>query len=232
MPLWLEQIVEAVFPRYCLRCHEEGSLLCDDCTGHWEPPFMAGVCLACGTASLLGATCTTYHQRDMPDGMTTSFSYADPVARQLICAWKYDYDTSAKDILLRKTKRRLGLLRAVISLLKIEAIVPIPLHHRRLCERGFDQAQEIAQALASELDIPLRDILKRLRPTGKQADRTDDKRRQEMKRNPFIVRDKALNRVLLVDDVWTTGATACAATRILKKTGVETVWVYTLAKGG
>ncbi|MBU4315537.1 hypothetical protein KJ673_04020, partial [Patescibacteria group bacterium] len=159
-------IKNAVFPRFCFGCKKEGSLLCDDCTVYWQP----------GSLKI-----------DQKDDHVYFWQYADSIARELICAWKYDYDKSAWEIMQRKLRPSLSTLRHFVHIHQIEALVPVELHNRKLCERGFDQAVMIAEFLGSELDVPVLHALKRVRPTGKQAERSNKDRIEFMKDNPFIV---------------------------------------------
>ncbi|EKD47061.1 MAG: competence protein F [uncultured bacterium] len=200
----------AVFPRFCVSCNKEGSLLCGDCFAFWQPGAM---------------------KIDESDAHIYSWQYADPVARQLICAWKYAYDQSAWEIMRAKLLPTLSTLRHLVHVQKIDAIVPVALHQYRLCERGFDQAVMISEFLGQELDLPVVPIIKRVRQTGKQAERSEQERIKEMKDNPFIISPTSFRSILLIDDVWTTGSTIKAASDLLEKSGVQKVWKYTLVKG-
>jgi len=228
----IHHLEEAVFPRFCLSCNEEGQLLCQTCAQNWQPPIPAYACSICGVSSALGLNCYGCGDSCLPDGLLFSFMYADPVARQLICAWKYDFDHSAKEILWCKIDSRLDILRNLIEVAKIEAVIPIPLHQHRFCERGFDQAGMLAEFITAKTDLPALNVLKRVRRTGNQAERSDHERMEQMRQSPFQVVLSAPRRVLLVDDVWTTGATAQAATVQLKNAGAQEVYIYTIARGG
>lgn len=203
-----DRVIDAVFPRFCLRCEKEGSLLCDVCFALWDPA-------------------DSFVEKDL----VALFPYADPVARDLIRSWKYHFDQSAWEILKRKMRPRLHMLMQKALVRDIQAIIPLPLHETRLCERGFDQAMLTATFLSEELGIPIVNGLYRLRSTGKQSERSTDERKEEMKRSPFLAMEQIPSSVLLVDDVWTTGATAKAGIEILKRSGAEKVTVFTIAKG-
>lgn len=208
--------VDAIFPRHCVRCDKEGSLLCTTCKIDWRPTIP-----------------TIEMQRKAPHGLFSSFHYADPIANQLIRSWKYHFDESA----WRHLQNLISLNDSHIDRTVIDGhfdcVVPLPLHSKRLCERGFDQAERIAEMMHEKYYLPVRHVIARSRSTGRQADRNIDDRKKEMTQNPFIwIGSRPVpKRVLLVDDVWTTGATAIAASRELRRAGVETVWVYTIARG-
>ena len=85
------------------------------------------------------------------------------------------------------------------------------------------------------MDLPMVEVLTRNRSTGKQAEREVEERVQSMINNPFVLKSYSATKlptsILLIDDVFTTGATAKAASEILQRAGVKNVMVYTLAKG-
>lgn len=115
--------------------------------------------------------------------------------------------------------------------LAAEVIVPVPLHSRRLRERGYNQSLLLAQQLAREAALPvLSDVLRRVKYTMSQTQLDGNQRRQNVA-GAFVctegVRDKT---VLLVDDVCTTGATLEASSRALKAGGASSVWALTLAR--
>ena len=115
-----------------------------------------------------------------------------------------------------------------------DAVVPIPLHPQRLEERGFNQAEVLARAVAARAERPLLPhVLERVRPTTAQA-RLPVESRQANVRGAFRVREAALlagKRLLLVDDVLTSGATAGEAARVLLRAGATQVNVLCLAVG-
>jgi ComF family protein len=115
-----------------------------------------------------------------------------------------------------------------------DGIVPIPLHPTRMRERGFNQAIVLAQALAKRLGLPIRkDLLIRHRPTEPQAGLSRAERLANVREafrlhpDPWV----RLKRILLVDDVYTTGATAEACARLLKQAGASTVTAAAIARG-
>lgn len=216
----------AAFPRFCFSCKKEGSLLCEECFVHWQP----------GTFQIVDE-----------DRHVHSWQYADPITRQLICSWKYHYDQSAWKILKSRLQSELVTLRHFVHIHNIEAIVPVPLHSHRMCERGFDQVVMIAEFLSEELELPVENLLKRSFSTGHQAEREEADRIEAMKKSPFKLTTPQLSKlttlssraesrdlpdsILLIDDVWTTGATIKAAAEAIEGGGIDKVWKYTLAKG-
>ena len=201
-------IQSAVFPRFCVRCEDEGDVLCTRCFADWEA---VDVTFEANAASFL--------------------PYADPITRDLLRTWKYHFDLRARDVLFNKLRPNLHVLSSMARDRGVQAIVPVPLFLDRLSERGFDQAVEIAKFISSELGIPVYQCLARIRETGKQSERSDEERAHVMEESPFVATSSVPESVLLVDDVYTTGATAGAAERALRNAGAKQVWIVTIAKG-
>jgi len=108
-------------------------------------------------------------------------------------------------------------------------VVPVPLHRRRLAERGFNQAALLGRPLARALGVPLvTGRLVRVRPTPPQAELAAAERRDNV-RGAFALRRPLPDRVLLVDDVRTTGATLAEAAQTLTDAGHD-VFTLTLAR--
>ena len=113
-----------------------------------------------------------------------------------------------------------------------DALIPLPLHRKRLRSRGFDQTLELAKPLASAMRIPLLDdVLLRVRDTAPQS-RLDAPARRRNLRRAFAVRpDITLPaHVALIDDVMTTGATLHAAANALLRAGVARVDAWVCAR--
>lgn len=116
--------------------------------------------------------------------------------------------------------------------LPTDVIVTVPLHARRLRQRGYNQAALLARELGRGVGLPvLENALIRVRDTSPQVD-LNAKERKENVRGAFHCPDDRLagKNVLLVDDVYTTGATLEACSMALKQRGVRTVWALTLAR--
>lgn len=128
--------------------------------------------------------------------------------------------------------------REEIEEISPEVLIPIPIHKKKLTERGYNQADVLARSLGDKLDIPvLSDLLIRKKDTLPQKQLNDKERMLNLaeafdfsptERNSF--RNK-LNKVLLVDDIYTTGSTIEACARILKNNGINEVYFVTVCIG-
>ncbi len=224
---WTEFAVQS--GELCLRC--------GDPLDAWIPAgaISAGPIAAGGTRSRLCRSC-----RLAPPPFERAVSYGpyDGRMRAAIHALKYDR--------LHGAAKRLGrMLAAAIAQLADEApgemlVVPVPLHRTKYSERGFNQARSLAVSALAALGKShpawrLRlasTTLMRLRATESQAGLTPRQRRLNVRR-AFSVSDRAAvagEHVLVIDDVFTTGATARAAAKTLVDAGAASVWVATLAR--
>lgn len=117
-----------------------------------------------------------------------------------------------------------------------DMIVPVPLHPMKLAEREFNQAETLGNRLASHIGVPLvSGCLKRIKPTESQTSLSRAERAANV-RNAFAFNPRASElvvgkRIIVVDDVFTTGATTNACAKVLREHGAEAVCVWTLARG-
>lgn len=120
-----------------------------------------------------------------------------------------------------------------LKALEIECIIPVPMYPPKERRRGYNQAGEIAKYLGKELAIPVnRHLLVRKKKTRPMKELGPAERQINL-RNAFHIRanDVKLRSILLVDDIYTTGATLDACSRILRASGVQKIYFVTLASG-
>ena len=114
----------------------------------------------------------------------------------------------------------------------IELVVPVPMHPRRRRRRGFNHSELLARGVAEKLNLPYADALVRTRHTVQQSVLEGAARRTNL-RNAFECRvDLTGRRVLLVDDVYTTGTTARECAKALRKAGARNVYLLAYSAGG
>jgi ComF family protein len=155
-----------------------------------------------------------------------SFGAYEDTLRELIHLFKYGR--------VRPLAGRLGelIVSAIPRDQAFDLVVPVPLHWRRRLERGFNQSELLANAVAKRYGLRAVSAIRRKRTTATQAGLSNAKRRLNVA-GAFAIRRKAEvegRRVLLVDDVMTTGATLSACAGVLKRAGARYVAVLTLAR--
>lgn len=217
-----------MLPWRCLLCADagaEGVDLCPACIA--ELPRNVRCCERCALPLPISAPLCGQCQRKAPpwDAAWAPFRYAWPLDR-LETRFKFGRDLAAGRVLSTLWERE----SARPSLPQL--IVPVPLHKRRLRERGYNQALELARPLARALNVPCRhDVLRRVRHTDAQSALGAEQRRRNL-RGAFALRDGVAlpSHVAILDDVFTTGATLMECAQLLKRAGVARVDVWALAR--
>jgi len=196
--------------------------------------LLSGPCLLCEREIGRGVICERCHadlpwlaqtERSFPWGSVKApWRYEFPI-REIICHLKY--------------RRRLVLARFLGELMaeKIAAaeavtLVPVPLHPRRLRERGFNQSLEIAKVLAEKLALPIEtDLVIRIRNTLPQASLQRERRQVNLKGAFAVQRKPPPGKIVLLDDVLTTGTTLSELAATLRRAGADKIeaWVCALA---
>ncbi|MGN0169780.1 MAG: ComF family protein [Lachnospiraceae bacterium] len=154
----------------------------------------------------------------------------DDLAKKMMYELKYHHAKEHAEFFGTET---LAALRHWILALEVDGIVPVPLHPRRKRQRGYNQAELLAQQIGKACKIPvLSEYLVRNRATRPQKELNDLERKNNMK-NAFLMVENAvqLNRVMLLDDIYTTGATLDAAAAVLKEHGTKQVYGLTVCIG-
>lgn len=176
-----------------------------------------------------GALCRICDDKPFPFNRTRAASLYDDASRSLILAFKHGDRLDLAPVLTR------WLERATVDLVRdADVVVPVPLHPLRLLERRYNQAAELARPLAYRAGKAfLPDSLIRMRMTQRQG-RSANVRQANVK-GAFSVTPRGMisvagKRVLLIDDVMTTGATAAACARALRDAGASAVDVAVLAR--
>jgi ComF family protein len=152
------------------------------------------------------------------------FGSYEGVLRELIHLYKYGR--------IQTLARPLGALLAAALPRdeRFDAATPVPLHWRRQWQRGFNQSELLARAIARRCGIPVVRALKRVRPTVAQAGLSNTGRRQNVAAAFRPRRAVEGKHILLIDDVMTTGSTAAACALALKRAGAAKVALLTVAR--
>ncbi len=226
----IQQFLDVLFPVHCAGCQKSGHVLCPSCIAQIQPlpsPF----CQRCGAPLSPDGKCKDcqYHPLKL-SGQRVVSSYQEPL-RTCIHALKYYGNT--------RLAEPLGLLLAqAYSRYDIQAdiMIPVPLHSERQRQRGYNHAFLLAKVCSARSGIPLlEDVLVRHRATIAQVDLNPKDRYQNVAgafRCTAAFATGALygRRIIIVDDVSTTGATLEACAAPLFAAGAEAVWGLVLAR--
>ncbi len=220
-----------LFPKKCVNCGRWGGYVCDRCqVGLWEEEQ---ICPVCGRNSRYGLRHTYCRKSYALDGLTCLWAY-EGIARKIITKVKYKFYFDYLQELLISNDEFLN--RVELSFFKRflqqkPVVVPVPLHPSREKWRGFNQAAIISKLVARSWKLGARNLLVKTEDTGQQVGKTRQERFNRVKDAFSLKSDISdLGSVLLVDDVWTTGATLSECCQVLKKAGVKQVWGLVLAR--
>lgn len=194
------------------------------------PLARTGFCPHCGEAAawpgLPPSPCARCLQKPPAWGEFIFHGFYEGLLRSLVIGLKFH-----QRLVLGHALGSLLAEHPAFTRLACDIVVPVPLHHTRLAHRGFNQALELARPLAARLGAQLEpEALVRVRATAPQAGGSRDERQKNILNAFACVQDIRGKRVLLVDDVYTTGATALEAASALRRGGVGCVDFAALAR--
>lgn len=227
-------LLDLLYPICCVGCKQPGELYCPACreTVHYITPPVCPMCGQPQPQSTLCPQCARARDQPLPLEGIRSVAYLEGTIREAIYGLKYDY--------IRELAEPLGeMLAEQVQRMPLPAdvIIPVPLHRRRQRERGYNQSALLALRFGAATQIPVcQDVLRRHRYTRSQT-RLDAQERNQNVRGAFsctnqhdIDREIVGKRVLLIDDVATTGATLRACAQVLRDHGARSVWALTVAR--
>jgi competence protein ComFC len=232
----LQAAVSLLYPATCTICAKNvraGEYLCDGCEAkvtRIAPPFCEN-CSEPFEGSIGSAfTCANCAHRTLHFDAAVAAYRGRGIVREVIHQFKYGRQIHLRHVVVRWLRAALDddRLRDV----SLDLIVPVPLHPARQRERGFNQASLLAELLSVQTSIPCKALLERIRYTTAQTSLDRSERMQNL-HNAFRLRKKAdvrSLRVLLIDDVLTTGSTLSECARILKRAGAISVHAATAAR--
>lgn len=223
----IELAVDSFFPRRCVGCGKVGGFLCLECLGKL-PRLLPPLCPKCGRPQASGIVCPICRKRQTEiDGVRSPFRF-DEVVREAIHQLKY---RNLRAIAPCLAELLADYLRS--NPLPGEALVCVPLHPRRLRERGYNQSSLLARELGRRIDLPvIEDCLIRVKQAKPQVRAVDVEERRRNVADAFVCRDEKVSgkRIILIDDVCTSGATLESCASALKNKGATSVWGLTLAR--
>jgi ComF family protein len=235
-PRPLAGLASLFYPPLCTVCSasvEAGEYVCASCLDkapRIRPPFCAK-CSEPFSGAITGSfACANCAHRTVHFDAAVSVYRSRGIVRKLVHEFKYGRRQFLRHALGRWLAETLDDAR--LRDRHFDMIVPVPLHPARERERGFNQAALLADVMSRDAEIPLRDLLQRVRYTTTQTE-FDRNERMENLRGAFRLRknrDVRDSRVLLVDDVLTTGSTLSECARVLKEAGAISVHAATAAR--
>jgi ComF family protein len=228
--MFVQALLDVLFPPRCAACREllpasdrpsrEGGL-CEVCETTLEPILSA--CFRCGLPGPSAKSCDAC-RRDEPafDSAHAAFLYGAAIAHVL---HRFKYEDKAA------LARPLGEHIARLPLPEADVVMPVPLHPSRRRERTYDQALFLAQRVAAKRQLACESLLlARVKATSRQVGQHRAERQRNMDGAFDVKGSVAGARVLLIDDVVTTGATASSCAATLKKAGARSVHVASVAR--
>lgn len=207
------------------------------------PYVFPDICIVCKREieGILCRKCNTDFDSEKGGKNSIWVNNSSSIALKLLKSWKFNYSTRARDLLLKslEDKLLLGGDRADSEISctfqggpnekGTDIIVPVPLHKRKLCERGFNQSDLIAHAISNILNAEVSNVLERKKYTTPQSQVKSKKDRIGRLKGVFCCSaDVSGKKILLVDDVLTTGETTEECKRELLKAGADSVEIFAL----
>ncbi len=227
-------IKEYLFPRRCPVCDRPvkpaGALVCADCGNVLQ--YVSGpVCLKCGKALSDGGQEYCFdcsHKKHAYDRGVSLYRYGS--VRDCVYRFKYGGRQEYAAFLGDELARHLG--RQILEW-KPQALIPVPLHPKRMKKRGYNQAGLLADRLGERLGIPvLSDWLVRGKNTAPQKLLDGQERQNNLKKAFKIGRnDVELKTIVIIDDIYTTGSTIDEIARTCRFAGVEKIYFAALSIG-
>ena len=217
--------LDFLFYETCFSCGKSGATVCKRCLNSLEPARLK--CLKCGQHNPYGLYCAGCSSESRPNQVLAIYRYNN-LAKDLIHIFKYEDGQLLASIFGDKLSFAIKKYR-----LNDFVLVPIPLSKKRLRYRGYNQSFLLVNEISRHEGVPFADIMERRQSVLSQVQTgSRGERRQNVKGIFSIKKDIDLPRkIILVDDVITTGATVEEAAKVLKRAGVGDVRVLSLAIG-
>ena len=220
-------LLDLIFPKRCVSCGTFGKYICNRCFSKIE--FVERpICPICQRQAIGGKIHPKCTGKFRLDGLAVACRYKGPIKfaiQKVKYKWVYDIEKILVDILASQIWK--------FDLPQNSILVPIPLHKKRKNWRGFNQAEILAKTLAKKFKVGYSDSLIRMIETRTQVGLTREERKLNVK-GAFKIKENSkvsAKNILLVDDVYTSGATMMEATKVLKQAGAGNVWAMAVALG-
>lgn len=216
--------VEAVYPSTCAMCGQRGGWVCDICIADFTPLVPGLCCDRCGHPVIhKRCECRNMHPAIVK---ARAISVYDGWIAKAIQGFKYQRERD------RAVHLAEHMMPALVDLGRVDVLIPVPLHPRRQEWRGFNQAEMLALHLGEIASLPVEMGLQRIRDTATQTRSSREDRLTNMKGAFALQPGWSIDRsahYVLVDDVYTTGATLGACAEVLDAAGAHSISVVTTA---
>lgn len=222
---YLDALADLFYPQRCVGCERRANdLLCRECF-EALPRIGRPVCRRCGMPTAFETfVCEDCKNVDFGFESARAPLRYEGVGKEIVHTLKYQGYTRVVDRLM--TPLMLEVLQGPGS---FDTVVPVPLHRARLRRRGFNQSEIMAASIAKRLNASVSDTLEVVRKTRDQVELSRTGRRENV-RDAFRARGRVSGNVLLIDDVFTTGATMSECAEVLTRAGAREVHAMSLCR--
>lgn len=222
-----ENILDLFFPPKCITCGKTGTFLCSDCLD--EIIFTTSqVCPRCNKISGKGKFCARCRGYVDLSGVVAAGYFKDPYLKELIHVYKYDGVFGLSGVL---SDFMVKILKE--EEIKFDAITFVPCTKKRESTRGYNQAEILAKDLARKTGKPTGQLLRKTKGTKTQVGLKRKDREKNLKNAFKLLGDSKQikgKRILLVDDVITTGTTLNECAKVLRSAGAKEIWGAVIAR--
>lgn len=222
----IRSLIEFLAPAECLKCGRQGDLICANCIDNLAVTKRP-TCYRCNRLSDDGRTCPTCRRYAPLSGVIVGSHY-DETVKTVVQAMKYQHASSVAPMLG-------GIITPLLRLRSVgdfDLVTSVPPSPGRYRQRGYNQAELIARAVSRDLGLPYTRLLGR-RGKTRQVGHSRSERLKQVQDAFYVLRPgpaAAGGRVLIIDDVLTTGATLAECARQLKAAGYSPIWGAVVAK--
>jgi len=222
---YLGALADLIYPQRCVSCERRANdVLCFGCF-EALPRIEKPVCHRCGAPTAFETyVCEECKSVDFGFASARAPLRYEGVGKKIVHALKYGGYTRVVDRLMVPL-----LLEALAGRDGLDLVVPVPLHRSRLRRRGFNQADLIAKGLSRQINVAASDKLEVVRRTRDQVELSGAGRRANVA-GAFRARERVSGNVLLIDDVFTTGATMSECAGALRRSGAGEVHALSLCR--
>lgn len=220
-------ILDIFFPKQCLNCGAWGKYICGNCQDNLLLTDFQR-CIVCQKNSLHGFTHPKCQNSLTPERLISIFRYQDKLISKLINSAKL---AMVAEIFNELAEIAVQHFTIANSSYKYFTLCPIPLQKKKQRFRGFNQSEIICQVIAQKLNLAIDKVLFKQKATKQQKLLGKDERHTNIQNSFKIIIPQSLpDKIILIDDIVTTGSTLLEATKVLKRAGVKEVWCLALAQ--